>query len=153
MARYHIPLILVARDLSKLRAVADDIERHYDVPVRTLQADLSSPDCARRIHDATTAAGLTVDILVNNAGVCAHGDLVDGVDDLDVSHMISVNVGAVTQLTRLYGRDMKERRRGRILMVSSMSGALPGNPSVAIYAATKAYEKSLASSLGREMER
>jgi len=38
-------------------------------------------------------------------------------------------------------------------MVSSMAGVLPGNPSVAVYAATKAFEKSLASGLGREMER
>jgi short-subunit dehydrogenase len=133
-------------------AVANDIEKHYDVSVRILQADLSSPNCARRIYDATTAAGLCVDILVNNAGLCAHGDFVDG-DAIDVSRMVSVNVGAVTALSQLYGRDMRERRRGRILMVSSMSGALPGNPSVAVYAATKAYEKSLASSLGREMER
>jgi short-subunit dehydrogenase len=133
-------------------AVADDIERHYEVTVRILQADLSSPDCAKAIHDATTAAGLCVDILVNNAGLCAHGDFIDG-DAIDVSRMLSVNVGAVTALSQLYGRDMKERRRGRILMVSSMSGALPGNPSVAVYAATKAYEKSLASSLGRELER
>ena len=34
-----------------------------------------------------------------------------------------------------------------------MSGALPGCPSVAVYAATKSFEKSLASSLGRELER
>jgi short-subunit dehydrogenase len=152
LARYRIPLILVARDLSRLMAVAKDIEKHYDVSVRILQADLSSPNCARRIYDATTEAGLCVDILVNSAGLCAHGDFVDG-DAIDVSRMVSVNVGAVTALSQLYGRDMRERRRGRILMVSSMSGALPGNPSVAVYAATKAYEKSLASSLGREMER
>ncbi|KAL3797435.1 hypothetical protein ACHAW5_004454 [Stephanodiscus triporus] len=152
LARYRIPLILVARDLSRLKALADDIEKHYDVTVRIIQADLSTPDCARRIHDATTSAGLNVDILVNNAGVCAHGDFVDG-DDVNMAQMVSVNVGAVTQLSRLYGREMKERRRGRILMVSSMSGVLPGNPGVSVYAATKAYEKSLASSLGREMER
>lgn len=152
LARYHIPLILVARDLTKLSAVAKEIETYYDIPCRILQADLNSPDCANRIHTATTSAGLNVDILVNNAGVCAHGDFLEGDID-DMMRMIQVNIGAVTQLSRLYGRDMKERRRGRILLVSSMSGVLPGNPSVAVYAATKAYEKSLASSLGREMER
>jgi len=145
LARYHIPLILVARDISKLKSVANDIERHYNVKVKILQADLSTPDCAKRIYDATK--GLNVDILVNNAGVCTHGDFVDG-DSVDVMNMMSVNIGAVTHLSHLYGRDMKERRRGRILIVSSLSGALPGNPNVAVYAATKAYEKSFASSLG-----
>lgn len=152
LARYRIPLILVARDLSRLRSVAEDIETHYDVPCRILRADLSSPDTASRIHAATTSAGLNVDILVNNAGVCTHGDFVDGDED-DMSQMMLVNIGAVTQLSRLYGEDMKERRRGRILFVSSMCGVLPGNPGVAVYAASTAYKKSLAMSLGREMER
>lgn len=152
LARYQIPLILVSRDLTKLGAVAKEIETYYDIPCRILQADLNSPDCASRIHAATTSAGLKVDILVNNAGVCSHGNFLEH-DLEDATQMIQVNIGAVTQLSRLYGKDMKERRRGRILFVSSMSGVLPGNPSVAVYAATKAYSKSLASSLGREMER
>ncbi len=152
LARYRIPLILVARDLSRLRTVAEDIETHYDVPCRILRADLSSPDSASRIHAATKSAGLIVDILVNNAGVCTHGDFVDG-NEADMAQMMLVNIGAVTQLSRLYGGDMKERRRGRILFVSSMSGVLPGNPGVAVYAASTAYKKSLAISLGREMER
>jgi NADP-dependent 3-hydroxy acid dehydrogenase YdfG len=152
LARYQIPLILVARDLSRLRSVAEDIETHYDVPCRILRADLSSPDSASRIHAATKSAGLNVDILVNNAGVCTHGDFVDG-DERDMAQMMLVNIGAVTQLSRLYGEDMKERRRGRILFVSSMCGVLPGNPGVAVYAASTAYKKSLAISLGREMER
>lgn len=152
LARYNIPLILVARDVEKLSVVAKDIETHYGIPCRILQADLTSPDCASRIHAATTKAGLDVDILVNNAGVCTHGDLIDG-DVADALRMIQLNVGSVVELSRLYGKNMKDRRRGRILFVSSMSGAMPGCPSVAVYAATKSFEKSLASSLGRELER
>eukprot|EP00579_Thalassiosira_antarctica_P012024 CAMPEP_0201922536 /NCGR_PEP_ID=MMETSP0903-20130614/10545_1 /ASSEMBLY_ACC=CAM_ASM_000552 /TAXON_ID=420261 /ORGANISM="Thalassiosira antarctica, Strain CCMP982" /LENGTH=1160 /DNA_ID=CAMNT_0048459695 /DNA_START=49 /DNA_END=3531 /DNA_ORIENTATION=+ len=159
LARYRIPLILVARDLTKLSAVAKDIERYYDIPCRVLSADLSEKDCAKRIHEATTSAGLEVDILVNNAGVCTHGNFIDGeetssMDNEDaIARMVQVNINSATQLSRLYGRDMKERRRGRILFVSSMSGVLPGCPSVAVYAATKAFGKSLSMSLGREMER
>lgn len=157
LARYDIPLILVARDAAKLKRVAEDIETYYGVACRVLRADLSEPDCAQRIHDATSGAGLEVDILVNNAGVCDHGRFIEQGDDgeggLDaVSNMIQVNINTATRLSRLYGRDMKERRRGRILYVSSMSGVLPGCPSVAVYAATKAFGKSLSMSLGREME-
>jgi len=152
LARYHIPLILVARDLDKLSTVAKDIETYYDVPCRILQADLNAADCGKRIHAATKKAGLNVDILVNNAGVCAHGDFLEG-DIEDVTRMVQVNIGAVTQLSQLYGKDMKERRRGRILITSSMAGVLPGNPSVAVYSATKAFGKSFSQSLGREMEK
>jgi short-subunit dehydrogenase len=109
LARYRIPLILVARDISKLTEVANDIETYYNVPCRILQADLSTPDCASRIHAATTEAGLKVDILVNNAGVCNQGEMVEG--DIDsTTNMVQVNVGSVVQLSHLYGKDMKERR-------------------------------------------
>jgi len=152
LARYGIPLILVARDMSKLKAVARDIETYYRVPCRIIQADLASPGCAKKIHAATTEAGLKVDILVNNAGICSQGEMLESKID-DAMQMIQVNVGSVVQLSQLYGRDMKQRRRGRILFVSSMSASMPGCPNVAVYAATKSFEKSLASSLGREMER
>ncbi|KAL7548787.1 hypothetical protein ACHAWF_012046 [Thalassiosira exigua] len=151
-----MPLILVARDLSKLQFVADDIETHYGVSCKVLRADLSEPGCARKVHAATTRAGLVVDVLVNNAGVCARGDLSgdDDEEEEDVAErMIRVNAMATTGLSRLYGRDMRGRRRGRILVVSSVSGVLPGCPSVGVYAATKAFGRSLANSLGREMER
>ena len=133
LARYRIPLILVARDVVKLSEVAREIEKYYGIPCRVLGADLGRGDAARRIHEATAAAGLKVDILINNAGVCSHGNFVDTADDEDyVATTMQVNINSATELCRLYGKDMKERRRGRIMFVSSMSGALPGCPSVAV---------------------
>ena len=70
----------------------------------------------------------------------------------DVQRMIQVNTMAVTSLTHLFGRDMIERRRGRILLVSSICGAVSGIATVAVYAATKAYENSFGAALGKELE-
>lgn len=67
--------------------------------------------------------------------------------------MIQLNVMTASILTQLYGKDMKDRRRGRILMVSSICGAVAGIPSVAVYAATKAYEKTLSISIAKELEK
>ena len=152
LARYRIPLVLVARDITKLNQVAQEIEKYYNVPCRVLQADLSAPDSASRIHAATKNAGLQIDILINNAGVCDQGEMVEG-DIESTTNMIQVNVGSAVQLSQLYGKDMKERRRGRMLFVASIAGAMPGCASVGVYAATKAFEKSLAASLGRELEK
>lgn len=87
----------------------------------------------------------------SNAGLSSHGLSVD-FPTKSVDDMLSVNVQAVTTLTHLFGRDMKERRRGRILMVSSVNGAVSGVPTVSVYTATKAFERTLATSLAREME-
>ena len=38
------------------------------------------------------------------------------------------------------------------MIVSSLTGAMPGVPTAAMYAATKSYQRSLSSSLGRELE-
>ena len=89
---------------------------------------------------------------VDKAGICSSGTMVDMTEN-DIENMIHLNIGFVTALSRLYGRDMKNQHRGRIMFVSSMTGAVPGGPGVAAYAATKAYEKSLSLSMGRELER
>ena len=151
LARWEIPLILVARDVVKLTSLANDIERCYGVKCIVLPADLSKVDTAVKIHDATREAGLRVDILVNNAGISSTGTFVD----MSVSYLqniVQVNAMSVAILSNLYGRDMKEKRRGRLLVVSSVVGSVPGSPNVACYAATKAFEKVLAVSMAKEME-
>lgn len=66
--------------------------------------------------------------------------------------MVQVNAISSMSLTHLFGKDMRERRRGRILMVSSICGAVSGIATVATYSATKAFENSFSISLAKEME-
>jgi len=151
LARWEIPLVLVARDIERLKQLATEIKQCYGVPCCIVQADLAKPGVEVSIHRATQEAGIDVDILVNNAGRSYCSDLVD--TDLDVlDSVMQLNSRVVTSLARLYGKDMKDRRRGRILFVSSVTGAFPGVPGSAVYAATKAYQNSLATSLAKELE-
>lgn len=152
LARWEIPLILVARDMEKLKTLADDIQTAYGVNCCVIQGDLSNPETAKQIYDTTETAGLRVDILVNNAGICPTGDLINADEDY-LTDTINLNVASVTKLSHLYGKSMKRQRRGRILFVSSVAGVVPGVPGVACYSATKAYEKVLAHSMGRELEK
>ena len=151
LARYEIPLILVARNMGQLKALADELVSCYGVPCCVLQADLSQPEAAAKVYQSTKDAGLRVDILVNNAGICTHGEHVDTPLD-DIEQMVQINAGSVATLSHLYGKDMKKQRRGRILFVSSVVGAVNAGPRVATYAATKAFEKSLSLSIGKELE-
>ena len=152
LARWEIPLILVARDVEKLKTLADDIQTAYGVNCCVIQGDLSNPETANQIYETTETAGLRVDILVNNAGVCPTGDVINA-DEEYLTDTMNLNVASVTKLSHLYGKSMKRQRRGRILFVSSVAGAVPGVPGVACYSATKAYEKVLAHSMGRELEK
>lgn len=151
LARWEIPLILVARDLDRLTSLAYDLEACYGVKCCVLQADLSEVDAAERIYEATKTAGLKVDVLVNNAGMGYEGLATEISTEL-AEKMIMVNTLTYAKLSKLYGQDMIDNQRGRILMVSSMAGLTSSSPNMALYGATKAFERSLALSMAKELE-
>jgi hypothetical protein len=151
LARWEIPLILVARNIDRLISLANDLENCYGVKCCVLEADLSKPHVAERVYKTTQEAGLRVDILVNNAGMASHGIAVDQPVH-QVNQMLQLNAGSSAVLSNLFGHDMKKQRRGRILFVSSVSGTVAGISTVALYSATKAFQNSLAVALAKEME-
>ena len=137
--------------MDRLTALAYDLESYYGIRCFVVQADLSKPGEAEKVHRATSAAGLQVDILVNNAGYSLQGESVE-FSVQQTNDLIQLNALSLSSLTHLYGRDMKNRRRGRILMMSSICGATAGIPTVAVYTATKAFVNALSLGIGQEME-
>jgi len=173
LARYSptvSTLVLVARNIRELEKLAAELQQCYGVRTFMIQADLSERDAARRVYETVRKARLRVRILINNAGIAAHGPFIgtswnnDKHGDHSAEHaktitdMIRLNVEASTMLSYFFGRDMATNTGrgggggGRILFVSSLCGAASGIASVAVYAATKAYETSLATSLAIEFE-
>lgn len=65
LARWEIPLILVARDVDALTDLAYDIEACYGVDCCVLPADLSTASASQRIYKAVSDAGLKVDVSWN----------------------------------------------------------------------------------------
>lgn len=64
LARFGIPLVLVARDLDRLTSLAYDLQACYGIDCCVLQADLTQPHAATAVYRSIQDAGLTVDILV-----------------------------------------------------------------------------------------
>ena len=113
---------------------------------RAVQADVSSPDDAKRLVDE---AG-DVDILVNNAGLTRDGLLARMSDD-DWRTVIETNLSSVFYTCRAVTRPMMKKRGGSIVNISSIVG-VHGNWGQTNYAASKAgiigFTKSLARELG-----
>ena len=113
---------------------------------RAVQADVSSPEEARRLVEE---AG-DVDVLVNNAGLTRDGVLARMSDD-DWRTVIDTNLSSVFYTCRAVTRPMMKRRAGAIVNVSSIVG-VHGNWGQTNYAASKAgiigFTKSLARELG-----
>jgi 3-oxoacyl-[acyl-carrier protein] reductase len=102
-----------------------------------IQADLADPRACREL--ASHAASLLgpVEILVNNAAVLRRGDLSD-FDFSQMEGMRAVNVDGLVRVTRSVIDDMKMRRWGRIVNLTSVAALGTTMPGTTFYAATKA---------------
>lgn len=141
-------LILVARDEHTLAQTAQEIQQQYGVQVTTVAKDLFRREAPFEVYDEVKAKGLQVDVLVNDAGQGQYGtfDTTDAQRELDI---IQLNCGAYVVFTKLYLQEMLARNEGKILLVGSVAGQLPG-PLQAVYHATKAFVNSFATSIQEE---
>ena len=142
-------LVLVARNQARLELLANDLERLHQVTVDVIAQDLSNPGAANLVHSTVTEKHLQIDCLVNNAGAGRSG-LVTGMQAEDVEQLISLNMTAMTELSRLFAADMVRRGRGQILNVASTGSYQPG-PYTAVYYAAKAYVHSFSLALAEEL--
>jgi len=141
-------LVLVARNKQKLLEIKSEFESNYHVEVVIIEKDLSRKDATQEVYNETSAYQIRIDILINNAGFGDFGFFSD-TDWFKEYEMISLNIVALTQLTKLYGQDMITNGYGRIMNVASIASFLPG-PKMAIYYATKAYVLSFSEAIGNE---
>jgi short-subunit dehydrogenase len=136
LARAGHDLVLVARDVVRLEALAAKLKAATGVKVDVLPADLTDRADLARV-EARLAQDAGIDILINNAGVALAGPFVD--QDLDrVEQMIQLNVVSVTRLAHAAAKAFAARDRGAIVNISSVVGLAPELQSV-VYGATKAY--------------
>lgn len=142
-------LVLVARSRDKLDALAGELRAAHDTDSIVIEADLSDATQLVSVVDELNDKEVDVDILVNNAGIIDVGPFSSAAPE-KMQQIIAVNIAASTALTSLLLPSMLARRFGRILNVSSLAGFQPV-PSMAVYAASKAYMLSLTESLAEEL--
>ena len=158
-------LVLVSRGKAAMAELKTELERarHDAVSIaggeggaeikplkcHILQYDLANASAPQRIFDEVKRLGLEIDMLVSNAGVCYMGKFVEQPLGVLDDHL-HINMLAHTKLMHIFSTDMATRKRGRILLISSVTSASP-NPGVAAYAASKAYLSSLGLALHTEL--
>ncbi len=141
-------VVLVARRLDRLEALAADLEKRYGVTAHAVAADLARPGAAAELRAELDARGIAVQTLINNAGFGSHGPLVRQ-DAAQINEMIQLNVMAVTELTRAYLPDLAADGRGALVTVASAAAYQP-TPAMAVYGATKAFVLSFTEAVGYE---
>lgn len=142
-------LVLTARREERLRELADELHETDGARSVVVPLDLAAADGAQRLLAKLDEAGLRTDVLINNAGFGAFGRFTDH-DPERLTKMVSLNVTALTELTRRIVPGMVERGSGRILNVASVASFVP-TPFLTVYGATKAYVLSFTHGLAEEL--
>ncbi len=122
------PLLLLARRLEKLEELNlnNTICKKVDVTDRAAFEEA--------VRDAENIYGKT-DLLINNAGIMLLGNI-ENQDPCEWQNMLNVNLMGVMHGMQIVTNDMKERRCGTIVNLSSLAGVKPfGNH--AAYCASK----------------
>jgi len=143
-------LVLVARSERKLQQLAQVLSVSHGIKASVARADLSQPDAARKLAAAMNRAKRPIDVLVNNAGVLDYGNFID-VSAERHRHLIALNAAGLTAMLAYFVPPMVARGDGRVLNVASIAAFQPV-PSLATYAATKAFVLSLTESLSEELK-
>ena len=146
-AKRGLDLCLVARRADALEDLAKKIRAEHAVAVKVVPLDLASPTLAGDARQAIE--GLEVGLLVYNAAASLIGPFLEQSIE-DKLRIIDVNCRGPLVLADVVGRGMLARRRGGIVLMSSMV-ATQGGPFIATYSASKAFNLVLAEGLWDEL--
>jgi uncharacterized protein len=148
LARRGHDLVLVARDESRMEALAARLRGEHGVAVEVLAADLAVASELARI-ERRLREDSTITMLVNNAGIGGSGAFATA-DPERIEAIIRVNVLAVSRLAAAATPGFVARRSGTIVNVASIAALVP-EVFETVYLATKAYVLALSQAMQREL--
>ena len=118
--------------------------------VLVLKLDVTRPDQVAAAVKAAQARFGGIDVLVNNAGIGYFAAIEEG-EEAEVRKMFDVNVFGLTRMIQAVLPDMRKRRSGCIVNVSSLGG-IRSMPALGQYCATKFAVEGLSEALRQEVE-
>jgi len=143
-------LLLSARRLERIEALASELADTHGVQAHTASVDVTDRDSVAAYVDGLVADGLVPDVLVNNAGK-AKG--LDTVQEGDLDHwdeMIDTNVKGLLYVTRAVLPHMVERDSGHVINIGSIAGRWV-YPKGAVYNATKFAVRALSEAMNIDL--
>ncbi|WP_454848996.1 SDR family NAD(P)-dependent oxidoreductase [Rhizobium binxianense] len=147
LARRGYDLLLVARDVPRLNALAERLTKEEGIRVEVLPADLTKREDVRKV-ERRLREDEAISLLVNNAGIGPKGTLLD--DDIDyLETMIELNVVAANRLAVAAAQTFAGRGKGGIINIASVV-ALIAERFNGTYSATKAFVLNLTQALNAE---
>ncbi|KAF4974792.1 hypothetical protein FZEAL_8346 [Fusarium zealandicum] len=147
-------LVLVSRTMSKLEALALEIEQKYPgngLQTKTLAMDFSQNNDSDYERLRELIQGLDVGILINNVGQ-SHSIPVAFLETSteELQNIVTINCLGTLKITQVVAPILKERKRGLILTMGSFGGWTP-TPYLATYSGSKAFLQQWSNALSSEL--
>jgi NAD(P)-dependent dehydrogenase (short-subunit alcohol dehydrogenase family) len=129
-------VILSSRNEAELRSAVAEVTKDSARRAHYVVADLAKRDESKRLASEALKFAGRVDVLVNNAGTNMP-QAIDSISDEVWDRVLELNLSSVMSLTRALAPQMKERRWGRVIHISSVMAYL-SKEKRNVYSATKA---------------
>lgn len=145
LASKGISLIISGRDESRLSALAEKLRVSVDVSI--VIAELANPQGRLKIVDAIR--NKRPDLLINNAGFSLYGDALT-YPSAKQMEILEVNGAAVLELSLAMARTLVTAGKKGVVVNISSAAAFNPFPSMAVYAASKAFVNTFSESFDEE---
>jgi short-subunit dehydrogenase len=143
LAKQGLNLVLIARKPEPLAVLAAELRAASKIEVKTASIDVTAPDFLEQVQRLTS--GLDVGLLIYNAGAVVPDSFFDSPLE-DALHTLRLNPIGQVVLCHHFGQQLRDRRRGGIILVGSMSGCA-GTAGTLVYGAAKAFTQRFAEGL------
>jgi NAD(P)-dependent dehydrogenase (short-subunit alcohol dehydrogenase family) len=141
--------VFAAGRSAEKRGQLDALAREKKLPLESLEMDVCDDSSVCEAVASVYQKAGAIDVLINNAGFVQVG----AVEDLrleDWRRQFETNFFGVIRVTQAVLPQMRERRKGRILMMSSVSGFVTP-PTQSAYSASKHAIEALSNALRHEL--
>ena len=149
LAKKKYNLLLVARSEDILKDLSAEIESNHGVKVAYKAIDLVQKEVCKEVAD--WARGFDTSILINNAGYALWGWF-ENFNEESNQDMMQLNMSAPVSLITHMLPQLKAQKEAYILNIAS-TAAYQAVPSMALYAATKAFIRIFTRGLRLELRR
>ncbi len=130
--------LLIVSNEERIHEVAEQIKSSFaPIEIIGLVMDLGQQSSARELYEYARDNKIEVEVLVNNAGVYHDRDILDD-SEAFTSLIMNLHMYTPAMLCYLFGQEMKERRKGYILNVCSVTSKMAAQR-LGTYGGTKAF--------------
>ena len=143
-------VILSARRLERLDALAQELKKEFNTDIYMLPMDVTDRPQVESQLNSLPEDWSNIDILINNAGLSRGLDKLYEGDIQDWEEMIDTNIKGLLYVTRSVVPGMVKRGRGHVINIGSLAGHQT-YPKGNVYCGTKVAVRAISEGLKQDL--